>query len=255
MGNFDDSLVYAYESVKKQGLTIHDFASIFGGVIAMVASHAAFNRVLRCKEKWSEVAEDLDMLCTESRLGSRCFSHARLFVVSATMEKVVCESLDSLVALKFISEAAYLKHIATCMSKVEQSTAAALGARRLLQLVYNGVPIQVQVANFQEEVAIRTATAVKSRLAGTPQLVRLPFDEILGHTEGLSCDEAISVEWQQVAFIKPAPPTPTTIPAPFTPPQPTSTPTTLSTWIQQPPHPHTLLNPTTCRLARPSGSS
>jgi hypothetical protein len=149
---FDECLVFTWEQMRKQDLSLEHWWEVYGEQASLVVDCDNFKKVMQCKGQWSAVASELDALVGSSLIGARCFAHANTYVVGADMESMVNEVLLAASTKPQITKAD-ITHLQDKImaSAANKSAASALAMKRNVKCRFRDLDITFEVANFQED--------------------------------------------------------------------------------------------------------
>lgn len=152
----DDSLVWGYDQMRKQGLSLEHWWAIYEKVAGLVVVARDFCDIMKCEERWGNVRSQLNKVVAGSRIGARCFSTAQSFVTGATQAAMIMESLAVVAQATSITYEQMHNMFSDLTEKVNSECPAALSTtKRTILCSYKGISLSVVVTHFAEEPCVR----------------------------------------------------------------------------------------------------
>lgn len=181
---YDEALVAAYASMKREGISTGHFMEVYGDVADFVLDVKDVMRILEEKTSWGAVGSQLKRVVASSQLGAKMFGYAA--------SEVCCEEFGAYLKGKLaalpqagLALAMYNKLADECIQHAAtMADHKSLLRERTIVAPYRWLELSMQVQTAEEEVHLRLAAHFKARAAG-------------GHLPALLAEQAVLPEINQ----------------------------------------------------------
>ena len=92
--HLDDALTSMYAGLQRSGMPIDDFWCNYKSVTSLVMNAPDVHAVLSCVGSWSDVARQINSLCSDSQLGLKMFGFCQAYAASSAMASCILDLLE-----------------------------------------------------------------------------------------------------------------------------------------------------------------
>ncbi|CAE8583142.1 unnamed protein product [Polarella glacialis] len=178
--HIDSSISVVYRDLKKEGVKLTAFWSVYSDVCSLVVSKDDVETLLSADSSWLEHAETLSLVVGSSKIGAAMWGWVQAKVVDVQARDLMVKFSEQLTNLaKLTSES-----VEEPCTKLRQAVGkidgiSLLPLRRTCIINYRGTDCEHVVSGIEDELQRRLSAEAKARAAATGKLQLLLFEEDL----------------------------------------------------------------------------
>lgn len=166
--------IQAHIKAKSNAVKPTVFLEIHKDIWPIVLPLDSVSKVMAETHLWEKVEADLQRVINSSSLGKRLFSFAVQHMLSQIVSKKMSQAVDEVWKLPEVTLASIREQKRDILEALEmEDNIDLMPARRELQMMYRGVPVQVKVSSMAEQFDLLVAARAKGEACALGTLVGL----------------------------------------------------------------------------------
>ena len=160
---FDEGMMTCYGELRKNNVQLEDFWPIYRDQCCLILDPGHAERVMQQSGSWMAVARELKALTAGSQLGSTMFGEFHECVVSEKVHVALRKSISMMQREQMLDRDTLDRCAADFEAEVKGTEARKiLLKKRLADVTYRGLHLQIEVTSIDEELQLARASWVKT---------------------------------------------------------------------------------------------